>query len=307
MRRQPPLCLPSWLGQVLCGEQELAEQLGALLWPPLAAAYIAAKLKPIAPQSDAEASARHQGGGRWAWRGSAAAGISAARHAWRGVGRCSDACPFLPCPLPAGASLQPQVSTGGQAGAEGRGAAPPVGCVGPGVAPELLVQDGFRAGIGGRACEACRMCLYRRRCVLCSAGEREGPITRHIKHTLNRFLNARRNRCAAAAVAPAGAPVLSFLPRPCLLHCAAAAAAAGLRRVPIPSAPATAQVYRRGARSAALLGGAGSGHCGRAAPRPAARRLPLAVCRRQPQQQPGWHAHGRGSGGQQQQRRRARR
>lgn len=29
-----------------------------------------------------------------------------------------------------------------------------------------------------------------------AAGDREGPITRHIKHTLNRFLHARRNRCA---------------------------------------------------------------------------------------------------------------
>lgn len=34
-------------------------------------------------------------------------------------------------------------------------------------------------------------------CFLC-AGEREGPITRHIKHTLNKFLNVRRNRCAFA-------------------------------------------------------------------------------------------------------------
>lgn len=40
--------------QVLGGSEEYAEQLGALLWPQLAAAYIAAKLKPIAPQSDAE-------------------------------------------------------------------------------------------------------------------------------------------------------------------------------------------------------------------------------------------------------------
>ena len=40
--------------QVLCGQEELAEQVGALLWPQLAAAYIQAKLRPIAPQSDAE-------------------------------------------------------------------------------------------------------------------------------------------------------------------------------------------------------------------------------------------------------------
>jgi len=44
----------SALLQVLGGSGEYAEQLGALLWPQLAAAYIAAKLKPIAPQSDAE-------------------------------------------------------------------------------------------------------------------------------------------------------------------------------------------------------------------------------------------------------------
>lgn len=46
------------LPQVLCGSEEYAEQLGALLWPQLAAAYIAAKLKPIAPQSDAEVGPR---------------------------------------------------------------------------------------------------------------------------------------------------------------------------------------------------------------------------------------------------------
>ncbi|KAL4425306.1 hypothetical protein ABPG75_009322 [Micractinium tetrahymenae] len=40
--------------QVLGGGRELAEQLGPLLWPAVAAAYIAAKLKPIQPQSDAE-------------------------------------------------------------------------------------------------------------------------------------------------------------------------------------------------------------------------------------------------------------
>jgi hypothetical protein len=39
---------------VLGGQPEYAEQVGALLWPQLAAAYIAAKLKPIQPQSDAE-------------------------------------------------------------------------------------------------------------------------------------------------------------------------------------------------------------------------------------------------------------
>jgi hypothetical protein len=50
---------------VLGGQQEYAEQLGALLWPQLAAAYIAAKLKPIQPQSDAEVG--WQAGG---WAGS---------------------------------------------------------------------------------------------------------------------------------------------------------------------------------------------------------------------------------------------
>lgn len=40
--------------QVLGGDAELAEQLGALLWPPLAAAYVNTKLRPIQPQSDAE-------------------------------------------------------------------------------------------------------------------------------------------------------------------------------------------------------------------------------------------------------------
>ena len=47
-------CFPLHCLQVLGGSEEYAEQLGALLWPQLAAAYIAAKLKPIAPQSDAE-------------------------------------------------------------------------------------------------------------------------------------------------------------------------------------------------------------------------------------------------------------
>lgn len=43
--------------QVLCGSQQLAEQLGPLLWPACAAVYITTKLKPIQPQSDAEVGA----------------------------------------------------------------------------------------------------------------------------------------------------------------------------------------------------------------------------------------------------------
>ncbi|KAI7835683.1 hypothetical protein COHA_010422 [Chlorella ohadii] len=95
--------------QVLGGSGEYAEQLGALLWPQLAAAYIAAKLKPIAPQSDAEV---------------------------EGYSRRSSL----------GAKLEQKA-----------------------VKLHLL------------------------------SGEREGPITRHIKHTLNKFLNVRRNRFIAAA------------------------------------------------------------------------------------------------------------
>lgn len=53
------LCRPALTDlQVLCGSQELAEQLGPLLWPPVAAAYITVKLKPIQPASDAEVGAR---------------------------------------------------------------------------------------------------------------------------------------------------------------------------------------------------------------------------------------------------------
>jgi len=40
--------------QVLAGSQEHAAQLGTILWPAIAAAYITVKLKPIQPQSDAE-------------------------------------------------------------------------------------------------------------------------------------------------------------------------------------------------------------------------------------------------------------
>ncbi|PRW33925.1 centromere kinetochore zw10-like protein [Chlorella sorokiniana] len=94
---------------VLGGSEEYAEQLGALLWQQLAAAYIAAKLKPIAPQSDAEVEA-------YSRRSSL------------------------------GAKLEQKA-----------------------VKLHLL------------------------------SGEREGPITRHIKHTLNKFLNVRRNRFIAAA------------------------------------------------------------------------------------------------------------
>lgn len=52
--------LPAWPTsalpglQVLCGSHEYAEQMGAILWPAFAAAYVSAKLKPIQPQSDAE-------------------------------------------------------------------------------------------------------------------------------------------------------------------------------------------------------------------------------------------------------------
>ena len=51
------LCCLTRLPQVLGGSEEYAEELGALLWPQLAAAYIAAKLKPISPQTDAEVGA----------------------------------------------------------------------------------------------------------------------------------------------------------------------------------------------------------------------------------------------------------
>ncbi|GAB4812978.1 hypothetical protein N2152v2_000024 [Parachlorella kessleri] len=40
--------------QVLCGNAEYAGQLGAVLWPQLASAYIATQLKPLTPQSDTE-------------------------------------------------------------------------------------------------------------------------------------------------------------------------------------------------------------------------------------------------------------
>lgn len=57
-------CLPAHASrpctQVLCGQEELAEELGALLWPGLAGAYIQAKLRPITPQSDAEVRLRRR-------------------------------------------------------------------------------------------------------------------------------------------------------------------------------------------------------------------------------------------------------
>ncbi|KAL4418799.1 hypothetical protein ABPG77_010208 [Micractinium sp. CCAP 211/92] len=54
VERQLYKALKALVEQVLCGSQQLAEQLGPLLWPACAAAYITTKLKPIQPQSDAE-------------------------------------------------------------------------------------------------------------------------------------------------------------------------------------------------------------------------------------------------------------
>ena len=52
-----PPCAPRRSAQVLCGNAEYAAQLGAELWPQLAAAYIASQLRPLQPHSDTEVSA----------------------------------------------------------------------------------------------------------------------------------------------------------------------------------------------------------------------------------------------------------
>lgn len=138
--------------QVLGGREELVEQLGAVLWPQLAAGYITAKLKPMQPQSDAEVSMK---------LASAHEPCSVHGHVvrlvlWR----------IVPASRPRGASAD----------------APCRCCTF--VQVELYSR---RSALGGKLEQkAVKLRLLR--------GDKEGPITRYIQHTLNRFLNLRRNR-----------------------------------------------------------------------------------------------------------------
>lgn len=167
-----------------------------MLWPQLAAAYITQKLKPIQPQSDAEV--------RPYW--------GSCLGSCRRYLRTSSRMPRASCEaerfvllMGAGGALQPQVGSGGKAGAEGSQAA-----------PAARSATGWTAWLGQLVSCSTEDPAQPSPCphagspvVLPSlaphhvhaflpglpAADKEGPISRYIKHTLNRFLNLRRNRC----------------------------------------------------------------------------------------------------------------